>query len=670
MGRGLIDEQASQTVSDALRNVSGVNPTGGTGVFDFYTIRGFDTQNAATFLIDGVIEPESSYYSMYNAAGVEVLKGPAGFLYGNSSFHGAIGGAVNVVRKQPMPGKFGSVRGSVGSFDTYNAAVDWNLYDQDSFGFRVNAFYNESERFRDRQDIEQYGFNPSFAFDIGERTKVNVNLETVQSDTTPDSGIPLFFNSLPGVDRETSYQSGVDFSEQTIGRVQVDVQHQLNDNLRIRNKTYFRSLDWDTVGTLFGVVAPLAGPSADPADFFVQRTLNRLNDEQRLFGNQFEFIAEVETGAVQHRLLAGVEVLRFEDEFTIDLSFDETIPNQDGSFGNVGFDFVPLLGPVPVDRCLRRLHAVPGREQRDDRRRPYVIDEIRFSPEFALTVGARFDDIDFEDPDAFINANPGGGPQAPFIINTPVDRSDSDISPMAAITITPSDTITLYANFGQTFSPAGPRVTDDISPQRSTQGEAGFKARLADGRLLLSTAVYGNRVNNVPTAGVNGVTQVTADQFSQGAELELAVDLTSGWRAFASYAYNDNELTDFQEFVFTDSFGAPVNAVLDRSGNTAPFAPENLVSGWVSKSIDRHWTVGGGVRFVDERFIDEDNAFALDSYTRFDAMLVYNRPAWRFRLNLENVTDEEYEIRGFSTAVGSVIPAPGFVARGEVEFRF
>ena len=45
-----------------------------------------------------------------------------------------------------------------------------------------------------------------------------------------------------------------------IGRGQVDYEIKLSDRLSLRNKTYYRSLDWDTAGTLllgvgFGVVA-------------------------------------------------------------------------------------------------------------------------------------------------------------------------------------------------------------------------------------------------------------------------------------------------------------------------------------------------------------------------------------------------------------------------------
>ena len=49
-------------------------------------------------LTDGVAEPESTFYPLYNVRQVEVLKGPAAFLYGGNP----LAGAVQIVRKQPL----------------------------------------------------------------------------------------------------------------------------------------------------------------------------------------------------------------------------------------------------------------------------------------------------------------------------------------------------------------------------------------------------------------------------------------------------------------------------------------------------------------------------------------------------------------------------------------
>jgi iron complex outermembrane receptor protein len=71
---------------------------------------------------------------------------------------------------------------------------------------------------------------------------------------------------------------------------------------------------------------------------------------------------------------------------------------------------------------------------------------------------------------------------------------------------------------------------------------------------------------------------------------------------------------------------------------------------------------------VSSQFIAEDNEFEIDSYVVFDAAVYYSFGDWDLSLNLKNLTDEEYETRGFGST--SVIPASEFAAYGAVQYRF
>ena len=97
-------------------------------------------------------------------------------------------------------------------------------------------------------------------------------------------------------------------------------------------------------------------------------------------------------------------------------------------------------------------------------------------------------------------------------------------------------------------------------------------------------------------------------------------------------------------------------------------APEHVANLWVSKSFGNGFGVSGGARFVDEQFIFEDNAFAIDSFVVVDGAMFYDTPSWRFKLNLKNLTDQDYDTRGTAGAT-SVIPADPFAAYASVEFR-
>ena len=90
--------QHAQVLGNALENVSGVVAHKGSGVFDYFVIRGFDSLSTGLVLIDGAPEPESTFYHLYNVDRVEVLKGPGAFLYGGNP----LAGSVNLIRKEAV----------------------------------------------------------------------------------------------------------------------------------------------------------------------------------------------------------------------------------------------------------------------------------------------------------------------------------------------------------------------------------------------------------------------------------------------------------------------------------------------------------------------------------------------------------------------------------------
>ena len=125
-----------------------------------------------------------------------------------------------------------------------------------------------------------------------------------------------------------------------------------------------------------------------------------------------------------------------------------------------------------------------------------------------------------------------------------------------------------------------------------------------------------------------------------------------------SYAHNSAELTDFSEQIivgFDPVFFVPIFGTIDRSGNRPAFAPENIFNAWISQSIARGFVVGGGARYVSDQFIAEDNEFAIDGVLTFDAMASYAFLDLLLELNIRNLTNREYNRRGFGDT--SVTPA-------------
>ncbi len=462
-----------------------------------------------------------------------------------------------------------------------------------------------------------------------DRTTVTLGLEWVEADFQPDAGIPIVDGAIARVPRERSYASPFDRSEQEIGRVQLDVERQMSDRTTLRNKTYARQLDWLSDGTLLGFVFPNAAGSLD-----VSRTLLLLDDRQDFIGNQLELVMTRETGKVTHRLLAGLELTRFADEYTLDVAL---LPSIDIF--------------QPVETAAGPPFVLPGFSSAGDSRStvvaPYLIDQIALSSRLQLLVGARFDSIDFED------AVSG------------VSRSQSELSPMLGLVYSATESLSLYANAGRSFAPPSPRVLDAPEPETSRQVELGARWAAPDGRWRATIAAYELERDNIAIPDDNGFTQQAGDQRSRGFELELGASPGSGWRTLFNYAYNDAELTRFSELVQLPF--PPFFAVFDRSGNRPAFAPEHLAGFWISRRFAGGWHAGGGGRWVGRQFIAEDNATEIDSYALLDLSVGHTSGIWRWSLHLENLTDEEYETRGFGGA--SVIPGRPISASLRLEVR-
>lgn len=639
----LLAEQGATILGDALENVSGLGVHTGSGVFDFFVVRGLDSVSSGLILSDGAPELETTFYQLYNVDRAEVFKGPTSFLYGG----GPLAGTVNLVRKQPLPGTFGRATAGAGSFDTYEATADVNAGSRDgSLSFRVNGLWRESDGFRDGRESDLAALNPALTWRPNESSSLNLNVERIEAEYASDNGLPLLSDEnglvtiVPDVPRERSYQSPFDVSDQTIDRVQLDWESIVSPRLLLRDKAYLRTMDWDSRATVFNGVFEVGIPGFDAQ---VIRSLLLLDDEQELLGNQLEAIASLGSGFVTHELLVGIEAVRYTDRFRFDVALLPTI----------GLNDPVETAPGSLDLLPR----VPGQAMAADAESvviaPYAVDQIRIGEHFTVLAGVRWDTIDFDDA--------VGGSR----------RDDDELSPMLGAVWAPTGATSIYANYGEAFSPPSTFTpAEDRVPEDSSQAEAGVKTALWGGRAEASFAAFRIDRQGVAIPDATGVVRQIGDQRSQGLEAELRGTVggdgpawISGMRYLFAYGYTDSELTEYREQQFLQV--PPFVLVRDFSGNDAPFTPAHTASLWLSTRLPHGFGLGAGARWVSEQYIDEDNVFEIDGHATLSASGSWERGDWRLRLNLDNLTGEEYLTRGFGGF--SVIPAPGRAATARIE---
>lgn len=619
----LNDRQGNRTLRDAVRNSAGINVATGNGLHDFFVVRGIDSLNGGLILVDGVLEPEATFYPMNHVRQVQILKGPGSYLFGANT----LAGTVNLVRKAPVRESFADLRIGAGSHETYEAKFDGAAYSEKyRAALRLNGIYLESSTHRDGIDHEWGALNPSMVWDVSEKASIRIDADFQYSDVTPDAGLPVRDSRLVKSSRSATFQELDDFSEQDVVRLLGTIRFEPRDGLMLRNKTYYNRLDWDSRGTVFaGFFFAAAG--LEPVPTTLSRFRPTLDDEQEILGNELELMVQADTGPVAHDLLFGVEVLRFTDEFIIEIP-----PGADINVDTGLRAPSPFLGPLPTN----------AGDAETDMFGVYALDGFRLDTRWAGLAGVRIDWLDFEDR----------------VRGT--RRSDSEFSPFGGLTCQASDPVLLFVNVGRGYGLPSTQVMGPRGkPEQSVQVEGGAKWRSSDGRWTGQVSGFYIERENIGIPNSSGLFTESGAQESTGIDLEASGQIHPALSLRIAYGYLDSELTEFQEFT--------ARGIEDRNGNKAPFAPEHIGVAWAEYKIHADWVAALGVRAVGDQFIAPDNRFEIDAYATVDASITYDVASWYAALYVRNLTDEEVLTRGQGAV--SVIPEDGISVFGHVGIR-
>ncbi len=644
--QALINNQGGLILNDVLRNASGVNPQAGNGVHDYFVVRGFNSLDNGLVMTDGTAEPEVMFYNTYNLERIEILKGPSAFLYGNNP----LSGTVNLIRKPPLFDKFLNATGAFGHFNTFRGAVDAGYGSAASgLAFRVNGLFQNSDYYRNDKQNETIAVNPTFAWRINDRSAFHADYEYVDSDYKPDSGIPLQFNVnnqkldiVPDVDRKLSYQTPFDESSQKMQRFKGNFSSKLGKNFTIRNKFYYTDFEWISNGTL------LNGAFPDPSSgmMVVSRSMTFLDNKEKLLGNQLEGLFSFNTGNVKHTVVTGVEYRQTENDFLLDFA---ELP------------FVLLENPFASETANSESDIFAIQLQTGNSTAttiaPYAINQISFSKQFQLLLGARYDNIQFERDGTDLNL-------ATFEVTaSSQDRDFTEVSPMAGVVFSPLERTSFYANTSRAFAPHSVQGSVELSPEESRQVEFGIKHELVDGKMIATVALYELEKDNIAMPDDLGAPTQTGNQRSRGLEVDIIAEPSQGWVTFFNYGYTDAELVSFAEIeTIQDQTGALLNIRVDRTGNVPAFAPKHIANVWTTRQFNSGLEVGAGLRYLSSQYIDPDNVFEIDPALTLDARVSYRISNVRFTANFKNITNTETETRGFGAS--SIIPANPFTVLG------
>jgi len=347
----LFQQQAATSLSETLRNTPGITmllgENGNTATGDSIFMRGFDTQGS--IFVDGIRDLGSISRDTFNTEQVEIAKGPAGVDNGR----GAASGYVNMSSK--MAGLDDATSGnlSVGSGDYKRATLDVNKALTETAAVRVNLLKQDAGvAGRDEVENNFQGFAGSLGLGLDTDTRIHFNLLNVQQSGIPDGGVPVVgldsyynavFDSRPSttypnggpltgkvpatVDSTNFYGSTSDHNDVLANMFTVRIEHDLADNVTIRNTSRYGRTKQDQV--LTGVNAVTFGTTGNtgPEAWTVSRSRQGKDVLNKILTNQTNLTATFDTGGIKHEVSGGIEFI-YENQLTYTVGIPTGLPAQ------------------------------------------------------------------------------------------------------------------------------------------------------------------------------------------------------------------------------------------------------------------------------------------------------------------------------------------------------
>lgn len=599
--RQLMDDQAMQSVADAIRYVPGIVTAQGEGNRDTAVFRG--NSSTSDFYIDGIRDDVQYYRDFYNIERIEAVKGANAMIFGR----GGSGGVINRVSKQAGWDKVREAGLTVGSYDHKRVAVDVGDVVNADVAVRISAMAEQSDSYRNGVELERKGINPTMTIRAGANTSVNLGYEHFRDDRIADRGIP----SMNGRPYETDVSTFFGSAELSPTAVRVNaftayVEHGFGNGLVLRNRTRIANYDKFYQNVYANsAVNPVTGRLAIGAYHDATERTNRFN--------QTDLSYSLFTGNVRHKLAAGLELGRQE---TDNVRRAGVFP---GGSVTVAAANPIYTGAVGFPTATISNHSVANVAS------AYIQDHIELSPQWQLIAGLRYDrfSVDFRNRLAASNGA--------------FEVTDTPVSPRVGLIYKPVEAMSLYASFSRAYVPrAGDQLTSltatnrAFDPEKFDNAELGFKWDIHRG-LSASAAVYQlDRTNVVVPGPVTGTSILVDGQTTKGIELELSGQLTSAWSVMGGYAYQNAELTADQSATV-------------RSGAKLAMVPEHTFSMWNRYNFNEQIGVALGVVYRDSLYTSTANTTVLPSFTRFDGALFYRfNKQYRLQLNVENLFEKKY----------------------------
>ena len=514
------------SINQALTYVAGVSPNQRGNVatrYDQLYIRGFSPgvyMDGMRLLGGPYSSPQIDFHLVER---VDVIKGPASVLYGNST----PGGLVNLVSKTPYAEAGGRIELAGGSFDLLRSAIDVNQpLDRDGrFLFRVIAGAERSDGFIARTGNRRYYARPMLTFAPDDRTDITLILNYQRDpEAASYSGVPVYGSALPNPFGELPRDLNVsEPAYEAFDRKQKSAtllfRRQLNDALTWTTNARYLDVDlhYRQIYVSFGANANL--DSAGNTNLSrITRGGGGADESFRTITFDNRMAGTFATGPVEHTLVAGIDWQnnrgRNLQAFATGLTGNPSIPDLDL--------FNPVYGRSLPTSDLTRFAGFTRSFRKIDQVGVYAQDQIKLGG-LNLIASGRYDW--YEQLTQNLNLAPGNAAAVTRLSQTAFTGRLGALYEFG-FGLAP------FVSYSESFEPQTGTAFDGspFVPVTGRQYEAGLKFQPRGTNALFTFSAFDLRRQNVPVgdpANVGFSVQV-GEVKVRGLELDGRGDLAPG----------------------------------------------------------------------------------------------------------------------------------------------
>ncbi|MFT3737811.1 MAG: TonB-dependent receptor [Breznakibacter sp.] len=545
---------------------------------------------------------------------IEFVKGPAGFMLAN----GEPSGFYNVVTKKPTGITKGEATMTMGSFDTYRTALDFDgkLSQNGKVLYRLNVMGQSKNSHLENEYNNRVTIAPVVKFQFAPTTSLTAEYTYQYVQMSPLGSNYAFSSRKMGelpVEFSTA-ESNMDPTNIHDHSVFLTFAHTINNNWKFTGQLAF--MNFGQEGQSLWPRPPSAGPAFSANGDTLYRNLSNWDILGITKVGQFFVNGDVNTGVIGHRILAGIDM--GDKDFYHDWSQGGEI------IGTSGFNvYNPVYGLVPASSYPQYDRSLSIRERGVHYANNYIAfygqDEIRLlNDALRVTLAGRYTTASDIDPYS------GNGEASKF-------------TPRAGISYSITPSASGYAVYDQAFVPqlGSDAEGKGFDPITGSNVEIGLKKEWLDGLWTATLATYQITKNNVLTADPDH--QYFSIQLGQtktcGIEFDLRGQILHGLDATVNYAYTDGKITKD-----TDT---------GREGDQIPGTSTHIANAWLSYRFTMPSLDGLGLALGVQYIGDRTNWYgaysntspAMPDYTRFDGAISYQRDKFGIALNINNLFD-------------------------------